>query len=60
MHIFRQYFGTKDYKAETFGFVIFLRQNIGKKAACKMLVKLTTGISRLECGCVIWALNASA
>ncbi len=29
----------------TFGFVIFWRQNIGKKAARKMLVKLTTVVN---------------
>jgi len=26
-----------------FGFVLFCRKNIGAKAACKMLIKLTKG-----------------
>jgi len=38
---FCRYFGAKNYKAEMFGFVIFWHQNIGKKSAQKMLMKLT-------------------
>jgi len=40
--IFCKYFGAQNYKAETFDFVIFWRQKIGKKCARKMLMKLTT------------------
>jgi hypothetical protein len=43
INIFCQYFGAKNLKAETFGFVIFWRQNIGKKSVQKKLMKLTVG-----------------
>jgi len=46
--IFWRYFSAKNYKAETFGFVIFWRQNIGKKAACKMLLTLTAGVNFID------------
>ncbi len=41
--IFRQYFGAKNYKAETFGFETFWRKDIGKKFSSKML-KLTADV----------------
>jgi len=39
--IFCQYFGAKNYKAETFGFETFWQKDIGKKCSSKMLMKLT-------------------
>jgi len=42
--ILRQYFGAKNYKA-VFWVLNFWHQNIGKKSASKMLMKLTPGCS---------------
>jgi hypothetical protein len=42
VRILRQYFGAKNYKAMIW-VSTFWRQNIGKKSAHKMLVKLTHG-----------------
>jgi hypothetical protein len=36
-----------------FGFVIFWYKNIGAKAACKMLMKLTTGVIQRGLFCMI-------
>jgi len=41
MRAFFANFGTKSYKAETFGFETFWRKDISKKCARKMLMKLT-------------------
>jgi hypothetical protein len=44
---YKQPFHTKLFFS-TFGLVILCQKNIGAKAACKMLVKLITGWSRLR------------
>jgi hypothetical protein len=36
-HIFCQYFGSKNYKAETFGFETFWQKDIGKRILAKDL-----------------------
>jgi len=38
--IFCQYFGAKNYTAETLGFETFWQKDIGKKFSRKMLIKL--------------------
>jgi len=44
--IFCQYPFTKKSQSETFQLCNFWRQNIGKKWACKMLMKLTQALCR--------------
>jgi len=46
--IFCQYFGAKNYKANKFGFEIFCQKDIGKKCACKILIKLTPGNGAID------------
>jgi hypothetical protein len=50
---FANIFVPKIYKAETFGFVIFWRQNIGKKCPSKMLIKLNKGRFLCISSCIL-------
>jgi len=50
-HIFRQYFGAKNYKAEMFAFETQRQKDIGKKIASKMLMKLTPGLNFINILC---------
>jgi len=49
--LFYRYFGAKELQRRTFQLGNFWRQNIGKKCAGKMLMKLTLGLQKSDGFC---------